>query len=1467
MSDTSDIESSESVRLTSKKRKHASDKDSSLEKLIEDKLEEKIAKFVQDRTKKTRVTGSETEASSSRARGDIIPLFDPNDESMDAVTWLNKIDQLGHIHNWDDYAKSCYMQERLAGEARTWFNRLEDYDLAWVDWKLEISSAFPRQRDYATSLELLVNRKKQSVESMTQYYRAKMSLIKQCRLDHEAAISCVIKGLPIELQANARAFRCDTPSELYAGFLSLLDNYQTPGSNNQREQSLATGHSKPEHHTHFRSNKFQINRRPLPQNLKGPRCYNCQKFGHLARECRSKFCQICNKSGHTREECYKNKNKNYKAVRLIDNTINKAYTKIAKINGFDITAYIDTGSQVNILSMKKAKDLNLPTRPVNTVLRGFAGGSTTARLEAMFTLTIDGIQIDTSATVPNCSLGTIDLIVGQPIINKGNICLNIRDTKVLITEIPESAEVMLASITLEEYPERAKIRAAEETSIPPNSSQQISVQVTDCKGNDSVVMNRRTYEVGNAVICLPGGILKPPTAEIQVLNLGPSSLKIKQGQLLARGEICYFYSQPEFNVLTTTISRPSNNFVSFHNLDVGPISKCELYELHRLLTQHTKCFAENSYDLGSTDLAELSIKLNCDRPVCYKLYRLSFKEREVVQNKISNLLDAGVIRESNSEFASPIVLVSKNNGDHRLCVDYRALNAITIKDRYPLPNIDDQLAKLSGKIYFCSLDCTQGFHQIPIAPNSIHKTAFVTPDGQYEFLKMPMGLCNAPSVFQRLMHKILGSMRHEQVLVYIDDLLIPSKTINEGLKLLDVVLRLVSNAGLKLNLEKCSFFKTEIEYLGHSISAKGICPGSKKINAVKYFKVPSNVHEVRQFIGLSSYFRKFIKDFATIARPLTELTRKNATWCWGDKQNNAFYKLKEILVNKPVLAIYNPAAKTEIHTDASKLGLGGILLQWQFDLTLKPVAYFSRVTSNEERVYHSYELETLAVVESIKRFRIYIAGTRFKIITDCAAVRATFVKRDLVPRIARWWLQIQEFDFEIEYRPGTRMQHVDALSRNPIIAEVNNISVDDWFLTLQLQDDNIQSIINRLQDGSNTDITQNYTFKNNRLYRKTLNGEKTVVPKYSRWNVLHKFHDAIGHPGFKRCEQLIKSECWFPKMTRFIKKYVGSCLDCTYKKGNHGKQEGMLHPIEKPSEPMHTVHIDHLGPFAKSKNGNMYLLVVIDSFTKYIIAKPVRTLSSNETIKCLREIFGMFMGYPKRIISDHGLAFSSRHFKSFISERQIKHIMNAIATPRANGQVERANRTLLNAMRTSTNNEHNWDENINEIVWGINNTINDSTKFTPYELMFSFKGNRVLGENAASSEREQNVTSKRNRASANLKRTACRMKTLYDKKRKSAKVYSKGDLVLWKNSSNCGVTGVNRKLDAKYSGPYKICKLFGNDRYKIRSVKGMRGYKNFTAIVAADSLRPYKSTAKSSTESDSEKDVRDREDLVDLLEG
>lgn len=1406
----------------------------------------------------------------TQADAEIIPKFRPEEKTSNVSGWVHKIDQLGDIYGWDDRDRQFIMQIRLRGSARNWYDNLEDYSMNWSEWKNELEAAFPRSLDFVDCLENMLARNKMENETMTKYFHDKMALLKKCKIYDDAAISCVIRGLPAEIRANAKAFRCESPQQLYSGFLSSLENYkkvETPSSTSKKStwRRGDTATSSPANQQAHRLPKI---------------CYNCRRPGHEARECRGLLhCEVCQRTGHTAATCWHAANPSQDRKQVCSvyfttyNIYLDLYKKVVYVNGRELIAYIDTGSKLNILTMTQATLLKLPIAQSDITMRGFGGAHTRSLGTSYIEVSVDRVILQGSVEITNYDLTEIDLIIGQQMINQGNVSLITTQKSVTFVPTNEIGGMELMSniqLASSDLVEKYDVCLKNDVSIPTHTAKYVDVHISCDTEETPIVLTHPVYfELGCCAYIIQGVVVKSDEPYLKVINLGEADINWKAGRLVARAEPVCLVEENARNVMTVDLGATTNSELNMADVKVGDLSTTEHDQLLKLLNRFRYMFAKDTKDLGCTDLIKMHIQTTTDQPVHFKPYRLAHKESEIVHEKVQDLINAGIVRESMSEYASPVVLIKKKGGDYRLCIDYRALNARTVKDRYPLPHIDDQVARLAGKTYFTTLDLAQGYYQVPMADESIHKTAFVTPTGQFEFLKMPFGLANAPAVFSRLIRMALNEVG-DRLAIYLDDVLLPTVTVDEGLELLEKVLVLLRDANLKLNLSKCAFLQKTVNYLGHEITAGTIQPGQTKINCVAEYKRPQNVHEIRQFIGLTSYFRKFIRGFAEIARPLTQLTKKNVEWVWGQDQEHAFQTLKQRLVERPILAIYDRAAKTEVHTDASKLGLGGILLQYQKDGSLKPIAYFSRVTSKEEQFYHSYELETLAVVESLKRFRIYITGIPVKVVTDCAALRTTLVKKDLIPRIARWWLAIQDFDLQIDYRPGERMKHVDALSRNPVANEVLLIDNSDWLLTLQLQDDNVQNIIRQLSEGTdNRDITSNYVVKDGLLYRKALAAELFVIPKLAKWSLLQKYHDQIGHPGFEKCEKAIKTQFWFPGMTRFIRKYIQSCLQCAYGKGNHGRLEGELHPIEKVPTPMHTLHADHLGPFVKTRQGNVYVLVVVDAFTKFVFAKPVKNCSSLETIKQLKEIIALF-GNPHRIITDRGVAFTSRHFKQFSEEAQFRHVLNAIASPRSNGQVERVNRTLLNGLNTMSESECTWDTKLSDIVWGINNTPNATTGIPPFKLMFSHSNSRLpaypSGEPESFESQVQALHDRRDTAKLRIDRNMTLMKKRFDRNHKRSTKYCVGQLVLWKDGISRDPTArVTRKLNGLYTGPYKVTKAEQNiDRYEITSIKGMKGYRRFNAVVRGETLRHYKSSV-SDDSSGSDREV-DRDDLIDLLE-
>lgn len=1411
----------------------------------------------------------------SNMKPDIIPIFDPEKSEIFSQQWLNKIEQLASIHNWSDNIKSYYMQSRLSGMAKLWHSSLTSYDLTWAQWKEELIRAFPCSIDYPEYLRDMLARKKSFNESMAQYFYQKNAMLTKLEITAEKAVACIIDGLPMHMKAPARAGNYKTSSELYSNFLAVMEESKfKPQSFRPRVSPVVRP------------------RDPNEVQARDPKktvtCFLCNETGHTVRRCPKNSnrpsCTHCGKIGHKSEDCWSRlvkpdtgANNSSTSINLISAEVNDTYYTEVNVNGIKLLGYLDSGAKINVARPEISHMLGIPLLPSTSLIRGFTGNVTHAKGFHRVQMTINDIPIETDLVIADFPLEKAQIIIGQPIINDPRLQIVIHGTNLSIQkakqEIVEPVFNILAIEDIHVPEKRVPIHCSSDVVIPPHSTAPVRVIMPSADLSQDIFVEGRTRHCTVRNFQISSTLLNGQSGVLCISNDSSDALLLNQGELLARGDIDFEYPEscPSLQY-DLNVSMEDVFAVDVQKIQCNSDNPTIKEKLNDLLIEYSGCFSSSTSDLGCTDKIEMKINLNSDNPVCYRPYRLSLPEKAIVRDKINDLLENNIIRESSSPYCSPIVLVKKKNGDYRLCVDYRKLNSITVKDKYPLPIIEEQIEKLCGKKYFTSLDMSQGFYQIPLEEQSIPKTGFITPEGHYEFLRMPFGLANSPSVYQRLMDRILGDLRFDKVLPYMDDLLIASTTEEEGLKTLKMVLDIIKESKLTLNLDKCKFLQTNIEYLGYEITNGGIRPGMKKTEAVSNFKEPQNVHELRMFLGLTSYFRKFVRGYALIASDLYKLLKKNQPWLWNSEQQNAFRKLKTILTTRPLLALYDHSAETEVHTDASSKGLAGILLQ-RHGNELRPVAYFSRKTSKEESVYHSYELETLAVVESLKRFRIYLAGIEFKVVTDCSAVRETFEKRDLLPRIARWWLSIQEYNFHVEHRPGTAHKHVDALSRVPLdtdsstnITEIFVLDLLDWIVCTQNQDSKLRVIRDKLEiDKDDKELRNDYVIKDNRLYKKIANNQlRLAVPKSGRWYIMRKYHDDIGHPGLKRCETIIKEQFWFPKMTKFIRKYVNSCLDCAYKRGQYGKYEGRLHPIEKVDEPLHTIHIDHVGPFCKSRKGNSYLFVIVDSFTKFVWAEPCRTTKSAEVISNLEKIFSMF-GYPKRIVSDRGTAFTSKTFRDYCNNKQIQHIQNSVASPRSNGQVERFNRTLIEAINKSTAEEKDWDTCIINVTWGINNTINSTTGFPAYRLMFKAKRSLLQGMGENEKDSEETAEAVQKEAKQNIEKTAERMKKTFDSKRKNPTIYKVNDLVLW-NKSECATKDARKKLKEKFSGPYKIKKCLGNDRYVIVALKGVKGYKKFTAVVASDVLRKFMDVSEKE-DSSSDSSIDSTEDLIDLLEG
>lgn len=765
--------------------------------------------------------------------------------------------------------------------------------------------------------------------------------------------------------------------------------------------------------------------------------------------------------------------------------------------------------------------------------------------------------------------------------------------------------------------------------------------------------------------------------------------------------------------------------------------------LHQLLqSKHRAVFDEPSTVTHAGPLQRINLKPDSVPPQ-QRVYRMSPAELEELQRQLEIYLEKGWIRPSASEFGAPILFARKADGSLRMCVDYRALNAITIKDRGPLPRMDELFDHLHGAKFFTSLDLWSGYHQCRIHPDDVHKTAFKTRYGLYEFLVMPFGLTNAPAAFMRLMHTVLRPFLDKFVVVYLDDVLIYSKTEEEHLDHVNQVLATLANANLKVKLSKCSFAQDHTKFLGYQVSSKGLSVDPKKVAAVANWTLPHDLTSTRSFLGFCGFYRRFIKDFATIAAPLTDLTKTTVPFPSPLPQAaiNAFQRLQAALLSTPVLVIpfTGPTATFELYTDASTIGIGAVLLQDQGNGP-QPVCYESKKLSPAEQGYAVHELELLAVVHGVKTYRHYLEGCQhFTLYTDHHSLRFFFTQRDLSRRQARWAQDLAPYqpNMTIVYKKGADNQ-ADALSRlfhittstpfiDALLAQLTDLLPAHVTLTDSLIDD-LQAAYDQdpLYAADNASRPSYLEKHDNLWYFK----DRICVPADPklRLRLLQEFHDAptAGHPGYLKTLNLIAPHFWWPRMNRTVRSYVSSCPTCQRIKTSTQRTPGLLRPHSVPTRPWSHISMDLITDLPKSTapDGLAY-----DSIVTFVclLTKQAIFVRANKTITSV-QLAHLFLdnvfakkGLPSVIISDRDPRITSDFWQTLFRALGSKLNLSTAHHPQTDGQSEITHRTIEQILRAYVNPQHDdWATWLPIAEFAYNNHTSASTLQTPFFANYGY---------------------------------------------------------------------------------------------------------------------------------------------------
>ena len=655
------------------------------------------------------------------------------------------------------------------------------------------------------------------------------------------------------------------------------------------------------------------------------------------------------------------------------------------------------------------------------------------------------------------------------------------------------------------------------------------------------------------------------------------------------------------------------------DLDFTQVAGLSLQETN-FLTRHFHERYRDIFSDGSTPGYVPNVVYHIDtgthRPLTTRPPRMAYRERPEMTSAMKEMLANQIVRPSNSPWAAPVVLVPKKDGKIRFCVDYRKLNAITRRDSYPLPRIDDALNSLQGASYISSFDVTWGYWNIKIAEQDIPKTAFITPDGLYEFVRMPFGLTNAPATFQRLMDSILAGVKWMSCLVYMDDIIVLSPTFAQHVLDIDEVFHRIREAGLKLRARKCTLCRAETEYLGHVVTNDGrILMDPKKVAAVKAFPTPKSVEDVYSFLGLAGYYRHFVAVFADISWPLWQLTRKNGEWQWTDAHQFAFDTLKDSLTSEPVLRRPDFSRPFLVQTDASGRSISGILAQKDDAGQEYVVAYSSRGLLDAERKWDVREREALAIIWTCESFRAYLYGAPFEVWSDHQSLQ--WLLTSTAPgRLTRWALRLAEFDFVLKYRPRARNMNADSLTHHDLpppdvttdfephvlmpMVDFDATAYQEGFAKDQRLDPELKPLIDYLTAGTaptDSNIRVQAVAALHTLvgpfgllvrHAEIKRGERAVkvtqicVPASRTEEILGFNHESVtsGHiGGGKLWERLRERFCW-SNMSRDSRRWVAACVTCQSRKPPKPADPGHLHAFDLDAiNPGDDVSIDILGPF------------------------------------------------------------------------------------------------------------------------------------------------------------------------------------------------------------------------------------------------------------------------------------------------